>query len=345
MINDIESEKISVVITKDLSRLGRDYLQTGYYLKNYFPLHEVRFIAINDNVDTLLKENDLTPFRNIMNEWYARDISKKIRSAYKTKALNGKFTGAYPPYGYDKDPIDKNHLIINEIQAVTVKRIFRLYMDDINPFRIARILKKEKLLTLRAEQCQNTGKYKSEHLIKYPYDWSNRTITEMLGKEVYIGNIICNKWQTKNYKSKKLEKNDKDNWIISKNMHEAIIDNDTFYKVQNKLNQNIKIPKTGHLNIFKGKVRCSDCGYTLSLFVKKDRKSYGSFACSNYRRFGKERCSMHYITYEELYDAILSRINDLIEKAKRKRIVYISKIKADEESSIMARVVSRIMCK
>ncbi|WP_168169797.1 recombinase family protein, partial [Candidatus Izimaplasma bacterium ZiA1] len=143
--SDIENELVRTVITKDLSRLGRDYLMTGYYIEHYFPSNDVRFIAINDQVDTLTSDNDFAPFRNIMNEWYARDISKKIRSAYKTKALNGEFTGAYPPYGYDKNPDNKHELVINSKKALIVKQIYNLYLDGTSIYKIARILKESKI--------------------------------------------------------------------------------------------------------------------------------------------------------------------------------------------------------
>lgn len=148
--NDIENGQIEVVITKDLSRLGRDYLTTGYYIEHYFPTNSVRYIAINDQVVTLLNDNDFAPFRNIMNEWFARDISKKIRSAYHTKALNGEFTGPYPPYGYDKDPENKNHLLINSAQAIIVRKIFNLYVRGISIYGISKELRTEKVLSPRA---------------------------------------------------------------------------------------------------------------------------------------------------------------------------------------------------
>ena len=196
---DIENTLVSVVITKDLSRLGRDYLQTGYYIEHYFPLNDVRFIAINDNVDSSKENNELTPFKNIMNEWYAKDISKKVRSAYRSKALKGDFTGAYAPYGYDKDPNSNNKLVVNSEQALIVKKIFELYLNDVSPYKIGKILKQDKVLSPRADLNNKTGTYNSSSVEKYPYDWSNRTIMQILKNEEYVGSIVCNKNQTRNY--------------------------------------------------------------------------------------------------------------------------------------------------
>ena len=182
---DIESQLVSIVITKDLSRLGRDYLTTGYYIEHYFPVNNVRYIAVNDQVDTEKEDNDFAPFRNIMNEWYARDISKKIRSAYKTKALNGEFTGPYPSYGYNKDLKDKHKLIINKKQAEVVRLIYKLYLKGVTVYKISKVLKDRKILTPRAELHKKYGVYITENVKKYPYDWATQSILSVLKNKVY----------------------------------------------------------------------------------------------------------------------------------------------------------------
>lgn len=230
--NDIENDLVGMVTTKDLSRLGRDYLTTGYYIEHYFPLHNVRFIEINDQVDTDKNDNDFAPFRNIMNKWYARDISKKIRCAYRTKALNGDFTGPYPPYGYKNDPNDNHKLVINYKQAENVKRIYRLYLEGISLYKISRILKQDKILTSRAELFLSKGTYRSEITKKFPFDWSSQSILHILENEEYVGKIICNKHQTSSFKSKKLRLNPKSEWIVNANMHEPIIEKNQFDQVQ-----------------------------------------------------------------------------------------------------------------
>jgi DNA invertase Pin-like site-specific DNA recombinase len=324
--NDIESNQVSIVITKDLSRLGRDYLTTGYYIEHYFPLHNVRYIAINDQVDTEKNENDFAPFRNIMNEWYARDISNKIRSAYKTKALNGEFTGSYPPYGYDKDPKDKHKLIINHKQSKIVRLIFTLYLNKTTLYGITKILKSKKVLTPRADLYNSTGTYQSKNVKKYPYDWGITTLLSILKNEVYIGNIVCNKHQTSSFKSKKLKLNPKDEWIINRNMHESIITDGVFKRVQQLMLQKKKSTSIPHENIFKGKLRCSDCGMTLSLSIRPDRGFHKSFACSTYRRY-TYRCTSHYVTYDYLKEVVVGKINELIKLSKLEKSRFVTAIK------------------
>ncbi len=314
--SDIENKLVSTVITKDLSRFGRDYLMTGFYIEHYFPSNNVRFIAINDQVDTLKSDNDFAPFRNIMNEWYARDISNKIRSAYKTKALTGEFTGAYPPYGYDKNLDNKHQLVINSKKALIVRQIYDLYLDGTSIYKIARILKDSKVYTPRTNLYKTQGVYESEHVKKHPYEWVPQTVMSILMNEVYIGTIICNKHQTKTFKTKELKRNPESKWIKSKNKHEPIIGKDTFNKVQEMILKNKRLPRTPHINIFKGKVRCDKCGKTLALSIRNDRNVYGSLSCSTYRRYGKERCSSHYITYDYLVEYIKLRINKLIGLSK-----------------------------
>ena len=316
MLIDIEKRKISTVITKDLSRLGRDYLKTGFYIESYFPNHKIRFIAINDNVDSNKESNDFTPFKNIINEWYAKDISKKIKSAYRSKALKGEFTGPYAPYGYKKDPENKYHLIKDLETVPIVKRIFEYALDGLTPFKIASLLKKEGILKPRAKMMKDLGKYVSEKFVKYPYDWSQQTIFSILKNREYLGHIVCNKNTPKSFKDRSLIKLPKDEWIEVKNKHEAIIDEKTFDAVQKIISvKKKKLKDEDAPQIFIGLLRCPDCGRTLSFKRTKDRKSYGHYACSTFRTFGKSYCSMHYMSYENLYNAVLEDIRTHILQA------------------------------
>jgi DNA invertase Pin-like site-specific DNA recombinase len=323
---DIENNLVSTLITKDLSRLGRDYLTTGYYIEHYFPLNGVRYIAINDQVDSEKNDNDFAPFRNIMNEWYARDISKKIRSAYKTKALNGEFTGPYPSYGYKKDPKDKHRLIINSSQAQVVRLIYELYLEGITVYKISKVLKEQRILTPRAVLHKTHGAYISDSVKKYPYEWATPSILSVLRNEVYIGNIVCNRHQTSSFKSKKLQENPKSEWIISKNMHEPIIDSDQYNRVQLLMQKKKKTTRVPHENIFKGKLRCNECGKVLSMSIRPDRDYHKIFACGTYRRY-TTRCTSHYITYEYLEDYITKEINEIIKLANLGRNRFVTAIK------------------
>ncbi|AIO19045.1 hypothetical protein KQ51_01168 [Candidatus Izimaplasma bacterium HR1] len=304
LIEDIEKGIVSTIITKDLSRLGRNYLSTGYYIEHYFPSKNVRFIAINDNVDTSQKINDFTPFKNIINEWYARDIGQKIRSAYRTKAENGKFTGAVAPYGYTKDPIDKNHLIIDSEQASIIQLIFKMYSKRSTIYGISQQLKEDQVLTPRADTYKKTSKYKLDNAQKYPYSWSPQTILSILCNEVYIGNIVCNKHQTKSFKDKTLCSIPEKDWIITKNVHEAIIDAKLFYQVQEYLQSKPKRRVIRHKHLFKSKIRCSDCGGMMIYAVDKRRVNSSAYVCSTYRVHGTERCTSHFMRYRDAVESV-----------------------------------------
>lgn len=330
--SDIEKGMVSTIITKDLSRLGRDYLKTGFYIENYFPSHKVRFIAINDGVDSHEEANDFTPFKNIINEWYAKDISKKIKSAYRSKALKGEFTGAYAPYGYQKDPNNKYKLIIDTETSVIVKRIFDYALEGITPFKIASILKKEGILKPRAKMMKDLGKYASEKFVKYPYDWSHQTIHTMLKNREYLGHIVCNKHASKSFKDRSLIKLPKEAWIEVKNTHEALVDEKTFNEVQKIISIRKRLIKSESVpQIFVGLLRCADCGKTLSFSKNKNRKGYGYYACSTFRHYGKLYCSAHYITYENLYDVVLKDIKKQIHHAKLNEEELLNQIQ-DKES-------------
>ncbi len=316
LLNDIEKGNIGTIITKDLSRLGRDYLKTGYYMECYFPDNKVRYIAINDNVDTYKENNEFTPFKNIINEWYAKDISKKIKSAYRTKALKGEFTGAYAPYGYKKDPNDKHHLIIDEETAPVVKHIYELGAQGFTPYQISMQLKKEGLLKPRAKMMQDLGKYASESFVKYPYDWQPRTILTILRNREYLGHIVCNKHTSKSFKDKRLIALPEEQWIEVKNKHEAIISGDIFNQAQKVTTvKKLIIKNTGVHQMFAGMLRCSCCGKSMSYGSSKGRKSIGCYACATFRRYGKSYCSMHYISYENLYKVVLEDVKKQVKRA------------------------------
>lgn len=316
LISDMEKDKVGIIITKDLSRLGRDYLKTGYYLENYFQEYKLRFIAVNDSVDSSKEHQEFTPFRNIMNEWYAKDISKKIKSAYKTKVLEGKFTGPFAPYGYMKNPNNKHQLLINPETSPTVRRIFELARSGLTTFKISMILKKDNILKPRAQIIKDHGKYVIDKFVKYPYDWSSRNVYAILTNIEYLGHLVCNRNTSKSFKDRTLVNVPKEDWIIIKNTHEALIDEETFELIQPMIAVKRKaIKETKTHQIFVGLLRCPDCGKTLAFSRIDDRNSFGSYACTTYRRFGKAYCSMHYISYEKLYDIILKDINKHLKHA------------------------------
>ena len=228
LIKQIEENKINTVITKEMSRLGRDYIQTGYYIEQYFPTHNVRYIAVNDGIDTSqnLTSNDIAPFKAVFNDMYAKDISNKVRTALTTKKINGKFIGAFAPYGYKKDANDKNHLVIDTNTSPNVKRIFRDFLDGKGFSEIARGLTADCIPT--PSQCKGNKSTPS-------CSWNATIIKRILSNPTYAGHLTQNMTQKINYKVNKRLYNHKNNWITVENTHDAIISNTDFNAVQRKL--------------------------------------------------------------------------------------------------------------
>ena len=310
MIDDIENDKIGIVLCKDLSRLDRNNAMVAYYTEIFFPQNDIRFIALNDNIDTLYGENEIMGFKSIINEYYARDISKKIRSSFKVRAQKGEFTGTYAPYGYLRDPENKHKLIVDEYAATHVKKMFALAAQGVPAKTIAGIMTNDGILIPRAYSHQRTGKWKNMFNADFPTLWNKGCVQNILKNRVYIGHMVGGKQSIKSFKVKKLENVPEENWITVCNTHEAIISEDEFWHVQ-KLTS-VKNPtnvRKGE-NVFVGKLRCSSCGRNLAYQNSQGRHKHGSFCCNRYRRSSK-LCTSHYIGYPILYDAVLNDIRRL----------------------------------
>ncbi len=301
MIADIEAKKINCVIVKDLSRFGRDYIDTGRYLERYFPDHDIRFIAITDGIDSFRQEYDmLLPIKNIFNEQYARDISHKIHASVSTKQKAGDFIGAFPSYGYQKSPIDKNKLIIDEYAASVVRQVFDLYLAGYGKLRIASILNEQGIICPSEYKKNNGDNYRNSHKLDSTTYWTYSTINRLLQNEMYIGNMVQGrKIQQMRGKPKVKSRNE---WIVVKNTHEAIIEIAKWEKTQDLLNRRARTPKLDNpINIFAGFIKCGDCGRSM---IKKAANYY----CGTYVRSGRQYCSSH-----PLPESILEKtiINDL----------------------------------
>ena len=272
MIADIEAGKVNCVIVKDLSRFGRDYIDTGRYLERYFPELGVRFISITDGIDSMKQAYDmLLPIKNIFNEQYARDISKKVQTAVKTKQKAGEFIGAFTSYGYKKSPVDKNKLVIDEYAANVVRRIFSLYIQGYGKQRIAKLLNAEGILC-PAEYKRAIGlNYNNPNKLDSTTYWSYSTINSILHREMYVGNMVQGtKHQRMRSKQKKM---DKDKWIIVENTHEPIIDKETWEKAQSLLHKRTReLDLETNKNIFAGFVKCGDCGRAMVKTTKNGKK-------------------------------------------------------------------------
>lgn len=311
MIDDIEDGKINCVITKDLSRLGRNYILTGQYTEIYFPSKGVRYIAVNDNVDTINGENELAPFLNILNEMHARQTSKKVKAAMRTRFANGAHYGAYAPLGYIKNPDKKGHLLIDTETRWIVEKIFDLAVQGRGAASITRILTEEKVPTPGWLNYQRYGTF-ANHFADAPpekaYTWTIAIVKEILKSETYIGNSVHNKQTNISFKDKRKVRKSESEWWRVENTHEAIISKEDFQTVQGMIASRRRKQKDGTTQIFSGLVKCADCGWSLAYGVNRQNKNpYAHYHCSKYGQ-GLRQCSMHYIRYDVLYNYILSRL-------------------------------------
>ena len=302
LIKDIETNKVNMVITKDMSRLGRDYIGTGNLIEKYFPEHGVRYIAVIDNIDTLLDSeiNDITPFKATMNDMYAKDISQKIKSSLKAKQKDGKWVGGKTPFGYIKDPKNKNHLIISEEQACVVKRIFKMALDGLTFFKIA------KKLTLDGVKTPGQYYYCEQKNINFG-KWHPKSIKDILTNRNYTGDLVQNRRRKINYKVKKIVKNDPSQYIVVLNTHEAIIDRETFTEVQKKIPKNVGRSEKKEHNLLDGLLYCGDCGHRISVQPRRKNDNRCYTICNYYRTYMKEKlCTSHCNNYDQLEQTIIN---------------------------------------
>ena len=314
MLEDIELGYISTIIVKDMSRLGRDYLTVGYYTDTYFPDMGIRFIAINDCVDSADGENELAPFRNVMNEMYARDISRKVRSAHRIRGNSGEPL-SQPPYGYMKSPEDKKRWIIDPDAAPIVRRIFQMALDGKGNETIARILEEEKTLNPMAYWHSKGLKRAGKTAQPNPYKWSKTTIGSILRQQEYCGDIINFKTYSKSFKNKKRLENPEENWVIFQNVHEPIIERETFEQVQKLIGKTKRrAPKkeNAEKNMFCELLYCADCGKKLWFHTNTSNKSIHYFSCSNYKSDYRGTCqTRHYIRADAVEQVVKLELQKL----------------------------------
>ncbi len=311
MIADIEAKKVNMVITKDLSRLGRDYIMTGHYMERYFPEHRVRYISLLDGIDTGVDStaNDITPFRAIMNDMYAKDISKKIKSVKRDKQRKGQFIGGKPVYGYKMHPTEKNKIVIDEEVAPIVRRIFALALSGMSCRNIATLLNQEGVPT--------PATYANLPVAKPgPYTglWSSERISDMLQNETYIGNMVQGRSVKISYKSKKCLKQDPANWVIVEGTHEPLVDAETFRKVRMLVNSRKHTRSRTYDFLLKGLIFCHECGYPLAVLNRKNARGEDVlyFVCRTYQRFTKAGvCTCHSIKEKTVTDAVVAKVREV----------------------------------
>lgn len=314
MITMVEADQIGVLLAKDMSRIGRNYLEVGFYTEILFPKHNVRFIAINSGVDSANQmDNDFTPFLNIINEFYVKDSSKKVKASMKQKGESGEYLTTNPPYGYMKDPDNpKKHWIIDDEAAAVVRQIFAWCMEGYGPSQIAHKLKDAKV-DCPTVHWAKMGRNAPAKTPEDPYDWAPRTISGILEKPEYLGHMVNFRTHRQSYKSKKKIENPQSEWKIFENTHDAIVDEETFYRVQ-ELRKNKRRPaRTGKSNMFSGVVRCADCGEKLYYCTSKNFEArQDHFVCSTSRKKGKDVCDTHFIRAVVLEEGTLQHMRMVI---------------------------------
>lgn len=317
MMEQLAAGKAAAVFVKDLSRLGRNYIEVGRLTEEFFPEHDIRLVAVSDNIDTAEGENELAPIRNLFNEWYARDISKKRRISNKIKGNAGEPMGP-PPYGYKKDPDDPKRWIVDEEAAQVVRRVFRMTLDGYGTEQIATIFSEEKILTpiayWREKGVNRPGKSK----LRGPYMWNSSTITHILSLQEYCGDILNFKTYSKSYKNKKRLANDRENWVIFQDVHEPIIERAVFEQVQQKRGK-IRKRRTheGERNMFSGLLVCADCGHNLHFHFNQGNPDIKYFNCSNYKGNRGTCTSTHYVRVDFLEQVVLGEIRRLTKFARQ----------------------------
>ena len=307
MLSDIDEGKINLVIVKDLSRFGRNYVEAGMYVQR-FTDSNIRFIAADDNYDSLVNSDDLLfPIKNVVNEMYARDVSKKTKAAKKAKARDGQFIGSKAPFGYKIDPNDRHHLIVDEPAAQVVKRIFGLASEGVGYNKMAKIFREEKVLTPIAYFNLNNPDYFKSDYWRKEFDWHVTSIRAILNNEVYLGKLVYGKQRNKSMKSKEKVRNPKEDWIVVENCHEPIITQELWDTVHKIMNAKHRPAKAGEVQMFAGLLYCSDCGHCLTYSQKqrKDGSYHGAYSCWMYKTHGKEYCASHYITFDTIYELVL----------------------------------------
>ena len=312
MLADIKAGKIKRVIVKDMSRFGRDYLQVGFYTDMLFPDFGVHFVAVNDGVDSTRGENEFTAIRNVFNEMYARDTSKKIRATWQSKGKSGEHLTTIPPYGYMKDPDNKKKWIIDEEAAAVVQQIFALCVSGMGPTQIAKWLEKHEIYNPTA-YSQAKGRPVTNKPTANPYKWTNETVSRTLERIEYLGHTVNFKTRKQSYKSKKKLWNDPSEWVIFENTQPPIVEESVFLIVQNIRKSRRRPTKMGDMGIFSGLLYCAECGgkmYQCRATNFTEEQKY--FICSTYRK-GKDLCTTHSIKNVVLYEIVLKNLREAID--------------------------------
>lgn len=325
MIGDIEGGKVNTVIVKDLSRFGREYAQMGLYIEHYFEEKGVRFLSLAENIDSSEGLNNLVlPFTNVINSLYARQASEKTKAAHRARAKNGMFLGSRAPYGYQKDPKDRHHLIVDPEAAEVVKEIFRMFADGIGYVRMTKILRERNILNPQAYFNQNNPDYyKHSDYWRKPFDWHATSVRAILNNPVYLGKLTFGKTKTKGFFDKRRVATEESDWIVVEHTHEPLVSQELWDTVHQMMKARRRENSSGHVQPFAGLVKCAGCGSSLNASYDKKKGKYTGFSCWVYKNYGKQRCTSHAIGWQTLNRLVLEDIRCNAQVAKLAAARYV----------------------
>ena len=325
MIGDIEAGRVNTVIVRDLSRFGREYAQMGLYIEHYFEEKGVRFLSLAENIDSSQGLNNLVlPFTNVINSLYARQASEKTKAAHRARAKNGMFLGSRAPYGYQKDPNDRHHLIVDPEAAEVVKEIFRMFADGIGYVRMTKILRERNILNPQAYFNQNNPDYyKNSDYWRKPFDWHATSVRAILNNPVYLGKLTFGKTKTKGFFDKRRVPTEESDWIVVEHTHEPLVSQELWDTVHQMMKARRRENGSGHVQPFAGLVKCAGCGSSLNASYDKKKGKYTGFSCWVYKNYGKQRCTSHAIGWQTLNRLVLEDIRRNAQVAKLAAARYV----------------------
>ena len=333
MLEAIDRGKVNLVVTKDLSRLGRDYIQTGYYTDVYFSRKRVRYIAMNDGIDTSGDNNDIVPFKNILNDMYARDLSRKVKAAKRQRANKGYFISGQTPYGYQVDPTNRNHLIVDEKAASVVKEIYRLALAGNSLIQISRILTQRHITKPGVYKAQNgdTRFFRYSKTDEDAYRWCYQTVRAILRDQVYTGDMVNHKTEIINYKTKECTRVPREEQIVVADCHEAIVNRDDFERVQTLISLRHRPKKHSFENVFKDLTFCAECGHRMTLMMKPLKAGPTPLIrCTNHYSKPEQCKHNHYIYYDDLHEEVMQRVQAIVNKIESGELLTWIQKKSDK---------------
>lgn len=333
MLRDVENGRIQIVITKDLSRLGRNSGRINVLMDEYFPEHQVRYISVSEGIDTAERtaaNSIVAPVQNLVNELYAGDISRKIQAAFDIKRKEGAYISAFAPYGYRKDPKNKNHLLVDEASGTVVKRMFAMAKEGYNPSQIADRFNGEGILTPSQYRYHTNPQLATEHF-RGATEWKSTNINKMLRNEIYLGHTLQGKTCKPSFKSKYCYAKPREEWVVVRNTHEPLVNEETWNIVRKRMQSHTQKREKGFVNLFSGLAKCADCGKNMSTAGTRKKGSAANLSCGGYKLGGRKYCTNHTIDYDVLYQAVLTALREQMHLSEQEKQRLLQALLQDEK--------------